>query len=513
MRSSRRRRTTRRSPGRSTRGWSTRPTARARRRSRGHRSLAEGTADREVDLLPYLDPDLAALAHAGTADLLDAAIARARNVDTALPDDADVSIAWPADELPDLPTASLADRAGFDALVVGPGELPAPGVLTYTPSGRGSASVGGEDVPLLVPDERLSTAFVTGVVGGPDEAGPGEDGRVTDGGSGDVTPATSSGGAAQAVTPATAGQDLLAELAVITRERPNDGRHLLVTMPRTWQPDPAQVEGQLDALEAAPWVRFDTVASLVDLPEPDVDRGTLPGRTADSSEVGANAVTTLREAVEGRQHVASMVKAPETILGDAELQLLAPTAVAWRADPVGRARVVQATWDATRALEELVTVQPPAGPINLTSTSGGLPVQVTNTLDQAVTVQVALRPSDRRLVADEPVTVTVEAASDVLVRVPVHAVQSADVGVTVELRTPDGAVLDRSKEFTVRVRADWERIGTAVLGGLLLIGLVVGLIRTVRRGRTGRRARPVDSGPDALSPEEHEEQAEEVPRP
>ena len=74
---------------------------------------------------------------------------------------------------------------------------------------------------------------------------------------------------------------------------------------------------------------------------------------------------------------------------------------------------------------------------------------------------------------------------------------------TVVLQTVDGVVLDSNTQFTVLVRAEWESIGTAVVGALLTFGLIVGVIRTIRRGRTARRTAPqTTSDPDTLSPEE-----------
>src|SRR5665647_220379 len=129
--------------------------------------LLAAMTDCEVNLLPYLDPDLAALAHTGAGELLATAIDRAENVvgSTDLPDGARVTLAWPADAEPDLSTAALADRSGQSALLVGPGLLSTPGVLTYTPSGRATVTAGGADIPVLVPDERLSAALVSGAVG------------------------------------------------------------------------------------------------------------------------------------------------------------------------------------------------------------------------------------------------------------------------------------------------------------------------------------------------------------
>ncbi|WP_024286363.1 DUF6049 family protein [Cellulomonas sp. KRMCY2] len=454
--------------------------------------LLAATTDREVRLLPYGDADVAALAHANAHDLFTDAIRRSEAVASAadLPGSATTAIALPAESLPDLVTAAFVADDGGRALVVGPGELPAPSVLTYTPSGRTTVSTPGDDVTVLVPDERLSTALETGVVRGRSDEQDATDPQLT---------------------PTTAALDLLAELAVITRERPNDGRHLLLTVPRDWQPDATIASAQLTALENAPWVRAESIDALVGASDTGVDRGTLPERDVDPAEMPPSEMAAMLAAVTDRQALAQVAQDPAALLGDLDAELFAPVSVAWRADPPGRASVVSRSSAISQSLRGAVTVQP-IGFINLISRSGELPVQVTNTLDQPVTVVVALRPSDGRLVADEPVTVTIPAGVEQTVQIPVHAIQSADLGVVVELRTVQGTVINDQTAFTVRVRAEWEGIGTAVIGALLALGVVIGLIRTIRRGRRGTRSAPrLDAGPDALSPEEGHEPADQAP--
>ena len=398
---------------------------------------------------------------------------------------------WPVDATPDLATAAAAG-ARAQALLVGPGELPAPAVLTYTPTGRATVGTAQGDVTVLVPDGRLSDALRTGWVG------TGRDDEPTE--------RTATMGAL--LTPATAAQDLLAELAVITRERPSDGRHLLLTVPRDWDPDPDVVDAQLAALEAAPWVRPESLAALVGATDPGVDRGTLPDREVADGEVGGAEVDAMAATVAERRSLAQLVKDPATLLGDLEAEVLAPLSVAWRADPAGRAAVVTTAQGIAQALRDAVGVEP-VGDLNLIARSGEFPVRVTNSLDQPVTVVVGLRPGDARLVPEKSVEVTIPAQGVERVLIPVHAVQSADVDVAVEVRTAQGVLVDDSTVFQVRVRADWEGIGTAVIGALLALGVVIGLIRTIRRGRTARRSAPVvTAGPDALSPEEVEEAAE-----
>src|SRR5690606_20249342 len=211
------------------------------------------------------------------------------------------------------------------------------------------------------------------------------------------------------LTPATAAQDLLAELAVITRERPNDSRHVLVTLPRDWAPDPEVVSAQLDALEAVPWVRLQPVAALIGLADPGIDRGTLPDREVRDAEIRAGTVAGIRQAVDRRRDLAEMVDDPDAVVGDAELELLAPLAVAWRQNVDGRDALLDASRDLTAALAAGVRAQAPTEIVNLISRSGDLTLRVTNDLPWDVDVVVGLRPSDPRLRVDETIPVTIPA--------------------------------------------------------------------------------------------------------
>ncbi|WP_250448185.1 DUF6049 family protein, partial [Actinotalea sp. C106] len=307
-----------------------------------------------------------------------------------------------------------------------------------------------------------------------------------------------------ALAPAEAAQDLLAELAVITRERPSDGRHMLLTVPRDWDPDPAVASAQLEALTTAPWVETEPISALVGAPDPGLDRGSLPLDLESGAEVAASELAQVRAALEERDEISTMLEDPESVLGDPELELLSAASAAWRSDPEARQASIAGIEAATATLRGAVAVVP-GGDVNLISTSGELPIRVANTLDQAVDVRIGLRPGDSRLRSDDDVEVTIAADSEVTVALPVHGIQSADVAVAVEVRTPEGVVVDDSTVLTVRVRAEWESIGTAIIGALLAVGVVIGVVRTVRRGRRGTRGEPrVDSGPDDLSPEEHQ---------
>ncbi|MGO3815842.1 MAG: DUF6049 family protein, partial [Cellulosimicrobium funkei] len=95
-----------------------------------------------------------------------------------------------------------------------------------------------------------------------------------------------------------------------------------------------------------------------------------------------------------------------------------------------------------------------------------------------VTIPAATRDADGDLVP----TVAI-------VGVPVEGFASGNVTVEVELVSaaqPQVRVAE-PQQFVVRVRADWESVGTVVVAVLLVIALFAGIWRTVRRGRSPRR--------------------------
>ena len=83
--------------------------------------------------------------------------------------------------------------------------------------------------------------------------------------------------------------------------------------------------------------------------------------------------------------------------------------------------------------------------------------------------------------------VVVEAQSETNVRVPLHARANCTVDVSAQLTATDGLAASPSVRFTAQVAPTIESIGTIVVGILLAIGLVLGIVRTVRRGQSARR--------------------------
>ncbi|HEY8721567.1 DUF6049 family protein [Pengzhenrongella sp.] len=414
--------------------------------------LATAAAGRDIFALPWLDPDLAALAHAGAADTAASATRLSRRGSLpVLGTPPRTDLAWPAQSVPDQATVALAAKAGARNVVVGGDGLASPD-LSYTPTGRATVKTPSGDVGALVADPALTAQLF--------DAGP--------------------------ATAATAAQRMLAETAVVARERPNDARHLLLAPGRSWRPDVAIARAQLGTIAGAPWVHLSPVSTLIGTADPGVERDALPTKVVAAREVAPAQIQTLRTARAALDRFATLVHDPATLLTGADATELAPLSVAWRAEPARRTAAVHDAEAALTARRSGVSVVP-GSLLKIISQSGTFPVRLRNDLNQDVTVQVALDPENRRLVVDGAKSVVVPANSQTQARIPFKAVGSGDVKVNVALLAPDGSPIADATPFVVRVRADWENVGTVIVAGILGLAFLFGIVRTIRRGQTTRR--------------------------
>ena len=420
--------------------------------------LREGTGGRTVfGLRPY-DPDAAAYAQVGAP--LPAAT-------TPLPGGAASDPTWrtdltyPATDVPDLRTVRTSVEAGSPLVVVrGDGLAPSDSV-TYTPTGLAAVSTDAGPATALVADEALTRAF---------------------------TGATSTERDPHDPSVADETQRLLADTAVVASERSSDSRNLLIALARSWDPDPQALSAVLATLTEATWVETASLDTLVGSPVPDVARTALPASTQSEGTLPPAEMDALQRARNEVAGFATIAADPAPIVLSAEPALVVPTAVAYRARPEDRSLAVDTAVEDAALIRSSVSILQRGLDVTLINTSGKIPVKVRNTLDQPVTVQVALRPDKALLkVVSFPVG-PVPPGEEVDFKVPVRAIGSGDVRVQVELLSvPSGAVVSPPSEFVVQVRAAWENTGTAIFAGLVGLLLLGGIWRTIRRGRSPRR--------------------------
>ncbi len=409
-----------------------------------------GLLEREVFRLPGKSPDLSSLAHAADDALVPLSLSLPAGSNVGHLDSAPW-LALPA--VLDGQSVAHATDLGAAAVVASPRATG----FSVLATAADSAVVGVDGGQVLVPNAPLTQAVAT------------------------YRPGTL---AAQARA--------VAESALLAGEQ--GGAPGLVVLDQAWPATPPTTSA-LSALLDAPWVSPVSVAQVLAEPGPVVSLTDVLDAAGDLSEEGIAALT--RRLV--RLTLLSTVTASPA---DAVTQwgegLLSGVAVTMRGETAARElALTSAIADADDTLAALRIAE--SSDLNLLAESGDIPVNLVNGLDYDVTVTVDLRSSSPNLqVLDSPV-VTVPANSNVVALVPVEAVSSANVHVSTALRNAEGLLVSDVQTYSVRVRADWGNAATAVFTVMLVLLLVAGIIRTIRRGRKDTRAEPAPA-PDIAPP-------------
>ena len=420
------------------------------------KALLEALDAGDVVALPWADADVAALAHQEETDLLADVQKRAEDSRTA-EIGAPTSLTWLAGSLDAATLAALPDST--QTIVTTPGDLPVEEDLTYTPSEV--TSVGSRTV--LTPDKNLSDTL-----GGT---------LTTDESSTDLSNLDTI-------------QLLRGETAIITRQAPAISRSIVITLDRADAAsiDPKTLDTRLKALREASWTTPQNLQALSTEAGAQQDdatkthRADIPDRVIGDQEVSATDLAAARATWDYLTSVTSILPDPQAAIGSASEVVVRTASAVWRSDPERRTVMTDSARERGTAVTSKLTAVP-SRTINLIASEANLPVRITSSLNQDATVVVRLLSGSARLQTVEDITLTVPASGQTTATVPVKAVGSGDVNLTIMLLAADGTAVGAPQTIHMRVHADWESRGTRVMGAGLVVLLVGGIVRTVRRGR------------------------------
>lgn len=409
--------------------------------------------DREVLRLPVHHPDLTSIAHSENNNLMPLALALSGY------DNIPAVTAAPWLAMPGaLDATSLSMAADLDARAV----LALPGMPGFERVAEAASGpvVRAHTASVLVPDVELSQAVAQYRPGSP---------------------------AAAALA--------VADSALLASE--NNGSAVLVALDERWHIG-AGAQTSLRALLDAPWVSPVTVESLLADPAPQVS---LTQTLDADSDLPAQQVERLGQHLDALTLLATVAESPEDALNEWGRELLRGISVSERGNAFTADAAVRNALEKANATLSAVRIAD-SSELNLLTESGDIPVNVVNSLDHAVTVTVNLNSFSSNLQILDAPTVTVPPKSDQVVLVPVEAVSNANVFVAADLRNAGDEPVSDTQPFSVRVRADWGNAATAVFTVMLVLLLVAGLIRTIRRGRKDTRVEP--SAPPETMTGEHD---------
>ena len=292
--------------------------------------------------------------------------------------------------------------------------------------------------------------------------------------------------------PISARQRFVAELAMIARERPSQLRNILIALDRSWDPNPVVAAAQLEVIPSLPWLTTSDVSGLADSTIESAQSFTVPAASSAAPLLDPTIFDELRTSVRKVEDLSSIAEDPAALVAPFRTAMRALTSTSWRSDVAGQRVAIGNLRSATKDALGAITVAA-GSDINMISTGSEVPITVENNLNQDVSVKVRLRANDPRLQSKDTDTLTIPAGGSQSIRVPVTAVGSGNVVVSVDIYDAEGNFATTAGEFNVRVRADWENVGTGIVATLLVLLLGGGIWRTVKRGRSERRTTPTDT--------------------
>jgi hypothetical protein len=285
--------------------------------------------------------------------------------------------------------------------------------------------------------------------------------------------------------PVLAAHQLVAELAQIYYEKPNDTspRGVVVLPPSSWSDNPALVNALLNALTSNPVVRPVTVDEVfASLPTATCHASCRLGPVGGGSTLPVTAIRTQRQRVTSFATAAPGARALDTQLGDL---ILAGESASLR--PPQQDAVLR---NAGHALDAQLGQFSVAGDrtITLTSQQGSLPVDVFSSAHYPVSASLTMT-SDKLLFPNHstewttPKPVALHPGTNII-EVHFTSRTSGQFTVDVAIRTPEGGLVLSRGAITVRSTAT-SIVGVILSAGALVV-LAVWWIRTSRKRRAAR---------------------------
>lgn len=416
-----------------------------------------------VDVLPYADPDLLALADgpvglsARIGPAYEQGLSAIRKI---MPINNPLALAWPADGQLDNNTLYTLAGQSLAGVVASSDSLPLTQSQTPTPNAAASIPAQGTTLRAVVPDSQLGK-----VVGIP---------RLTKG-------------------LRLSEQEFMSELAMITAEAPSNARSIVIAPPRRWATSPSYLKAMLEDSTSLPWAQSTSVSDTLAAPIT-AQRGALQHpANASRNQVTQTQLSTLSGDLGSLNSFSSTLsnQDADTLLTPYYKAILTASSSAWRSDqPLGES-FLRDLGQAIAGLQSRVYVVAPSTKqrsYTLASSSSPLVLTVANTFNVPVKVLVQVIPRGSAGFRASSVPVTIAPNSRQTVKVPAHVERSGSFSVMAGITTPQGSGQVLGQQVQLKVRSTAYGVVTlGITGGAFALLLLLVMLRLYRRIRASRR--------------------------
>ncbi|MGQ4494527.1 DUF6049 family protein [Dermabacteraceae bacterium P13095] len=324
-------------------------------------------------------------------------------------------------------------------------------------------------------------------------------------------------------------QRILADTALIAAQPTAQARQILISPQTNFDPTSDDVSAVLDSLSGASWLApartsqllaadtsvnepvTESAARVAPASGPLLTRGTVRELTsagnAQEPVVTENQLATIESVNLRLQKLATVSSSfGQPRVSDSLVRsLLAIVGPPLRGSSDDLRNRLQETTSQLSKFYNSVQVLP-ASSYNLVSSSAGVPVTVENNLPTSVQVRPSLKVSRPILkIAGKVEPVTIVPYGQATVTVPVEALMSGKVDLTISLATVNDVPLGDTQTVSLVVNPEWENTTTLVLVLGMAALVTIGVVRA-RRTRSDTRA-PAERGAEEVPDEQAREDA------
>lgn len=428
-----------------------------------------GLVDASVYDWAYANPDVTALAQAGMGkDVLAATTVAPELLRTQLGRPATASLGWPAGTRTDGKSLGILQRAGVQAVVLKSTALQS--LIGGSSGANPTALLRTQASPLqaVLTDPVLSRSL----------------------GSAEDTPA-------QALI---ARQRFLAEAGVLAGAPGTTGTSVVIGPDASWDPSPTTIAGILEAMADAPWLASTSLAQVLSTTSTEISRSLAPVPSENQRALRrANHLKDVAATQKKLRLFGSIVENQGAITDPYSAALLRTTSGAWRGKMKEGRQLLQVVDDELDTDIGKVRVIS-GGVINISRSSGAIPITISNDLGVPVTVGLELIGAPKvRLVTDDFTVISIPANRKVSTEIDAQVIGNGDLSVAIQLTNPAGDPYGKPAEVILRSTAYAQAASWVVgIAFLVLTALIaVNSIRRRRQAKADRAAANSDEGDSA----------------
>jgi hypothetical protein len=280
--------------------------------------------------------------------------------------------------------------------------------------------------------------------------------------------------------------ELTTSLAVVSALSGATPNTVLLTLGRNWSNADTNFERSVSQLSSHPWTTTAVLSSVL--------RTKAAPATVRKKPQSAAHLELVKAMLSAEQEIvqfAPVAKNPDLLTSSTRLKLLSLLSNEWTNSTwqtAGSAFVSQAN-----SVVHSVQVDP-SSEILVTADQTSLPVSISNSLDQDVTINLQIRSLSARLTVDNvnrTQSVNVDEGAQRRVLIPVSALSNGKAEIVVTLVSSTGVQIGQTETIQVNVQAGWETVGTLIFAALIVALFAFGIVQTIRKRR--RTAREPDA--------------------